>query len=389
MNTNEILIALLRAELCGTAIDGRISPELISEKIEELYSFSKHHDVAHIVSAALEKLGVKSDSKPFGAFYNERMVAVFRYRRLVDELSGITELFEKEEIDHIALKGSVLRDYYPEPWMRTSCDIDVLVKKEQLSRAIDLLVEKAGYEISSKTSHDVSLNSPSGVHLELHFTLIEDYVLSHSHGIILSVWDRSYLAEGKNHTWIMTDEMFYFYHIAHMAKHFVSGGCGIKPFLDLWVLENKVSFDFEKRSKLISEGGFSDFERGVRELLDVWFCEKEHNDTSRLLEKFVLSGGAYGTVENGASVGVVRRQGRMRYALGRIFPSYRVMKNMYPALEKRKLLLPFYHVRRWFRIIFSGGAKRAKAQLSMKNISEKEYGDMEQLLSTLGFVNKK
>lgn len=29
----------------------------------------------------------------------------------------------------------------------------------------------------------------------------------------------------------MKEEMFYFYHIAHLAKHFEVGGCGIRQII--------------------------------------------------------------------------------------------------------------------------------------------------------------
>ena len=38
---------------------------------------------------------------------------------------------KKVQIPFLPLKGSVIRQYYPEPWMRTSCDIDILVDFEK------------------------------------------------------------------------------------------------------------------------------------------------------------------------------------------------------------------------------------------------------------------
>ena len=55
----------------------------------------------------------------------------------------------------------------------------------------------------------------------------------------------------------MTDEMFYFYHIAHMAKHFEEGGCGIRPFIDLWTLDNIKDVDHDKRDELLSRGNLN------------------------------------------------------------------------------------------------------------------------------------
>ena len=36
----------------------------------------------------------------------------------------------------------------------------------------------------------------------------------------------------------MLDELFYFYHIAHMVKHFENGGCGIRPVVLSLLKEN-------------------------------------------------------------------------------------------------------------------------------------------------------
>lgn len=389
MNINEVLPALLRQGLCGKRVDSALLSSLSSERVKELYSLSKYHDVAHIVGAVLEDTGALSDPETKELFIKERMLAVFRYRRQRDDLLQITDIFESEGVEHIALKGSVLRDYYPEPWMRTSCDIDILVKREELERAAQLLTEKCGCTLSSRTSHDVSLTSPLGVNLELHFLLIEDYVLPDLQEILESVWERSSLIEGKKYARAMTDEMFYFYHIAHMAKHFVSGGCGIKPFLDLWVLENRVPSNPEKRAALIRKGGFTAFDKGVSELVGVWFGGREHSDLTRSLEKFIFCGGAYGTLENNVSVGVAKKRGRLGYVFSKVFPSYEKMKKMYPSLERKKWLLPFYHFKRWYRVLFSGGMKTAKAQILKSNtVSEEEVKAAERLLCELGLSDK-
>ena len=49
-----------------------------------------------------------------------------------------------------------------------------LIKKSE--EELSLLEEKLGYVLFAKSSHDISLNSPTGVHLELHHTLIEQRI---------------------------------------------------------------------------------------------------------------------------------------------------------------------------------------------------------------------
>ena len=389
MNANDLLISLLRSKVLGTDVDKKRLTELSAQDLKELYDLGSYHDVAHIVGAALVESGVLEEkTQEKSLFSNEHRLAVFLFRRFSDELANISELFEKEQIEHIALKGSVLRYYYPEPWMRTSCDIDVLVKKEELMRAKDLLVNSLGYTYVSKTGHDISLNSPTGVHIELHFALVEDTILKESHEILFSVWERAELIENKKYSYILPDDFFYFYHVVHMAKHFLSGGCGIRSFLDLWILENKISYDREKRERLISSAGFSEFEAGASKLASVWFGNREHDEFTLLIEKIVFSGGTFGTVENGVNFDVVKRKSKLKYLISRIFPSYKTMENMYPMLEKRKFLLPFYHVKRWCRVIFKGGAKRARVQImKCKNLGREELDEAAKALNYLG-LNK-
>ncbi len=67
------------------------------------------------------------------------------------------------------LKGSVIRNMYPEPWMRTSCDIDILVEKSSLDVA-KKAVQAIGFEYKGMGSHDISLffrfGSASGASLQ-------------------------------------------------------------------------------------------------------------------------------------------------------------------------------------------------------------------------------
>ena len=97
--------------------------------------------------------------------------------------------------------------------------------------------------------------------------------------------------------------MFYFYYIAHMAKHFVeTGGCGIRPFLDIWVLNHRIDFDREKRDKLLSDGGLDVFAKQAELLSEVWFGNAEHTEITRQMETYILRGGVYGANTNRIAV---------------------------------------------------------------------------------------
>ena len=96
--------------------------------------------MTHIVAVALKKhklLGHDVISKKFAkSMYS----ALMRYEAMEHEQNRIYALFEKEKIVFVPLKGSVIRKCYDDPWMRTSCDIDVLVHPEDIERAQKCLV---------------------------------------------------------------------------------------------------------------------------------------------------------------------------------------------------------------------------------------------------------
>lgn len=48
------------------------------------------------------------------------MIAIYRYEKINYELNRLRSALNEAQIPFIPLEGSVLRQYYPEPWMRTS-----------------------------------------------------------------------------------------------------------------------------------------------------------------------------------------------------------------------------------------------------------------------------
>jgi hypothetical protein len=269
--------------------------------------------------------------------------------------------------------------------MRTSCDIDVLVKPDDVDRAAAVLVSECGYENNGKSSHDISLFLPNKTHVELHYDLVEDGVANGSSGVLRSIWDIGVVRKEDRYMCEMTDEMFYFYHIAHMAKHFECGGCGIKPFIDLWILDNIEGADVDKRNALLEKGGLLKFAQTVRKLSRAWLDGEELDPISLQMEDYILRGGVYGTDKNRITVQQQKKGGRLKYALSRIFLPYEVIKFHYPILEKHRFLTPFMEVRRWFKLLFRGKAKKSFDELKYNSsISNEKAADTQNFLKNIG-----
>lgn len=381
------MFMLLRSQICGTAVDIDIARSVATnhDDFAKLYSLSKNHDVAHIVGAALDSCELLGGESEIAAkFKKQYFTAVYRYKRIEYELSELLRVLNDAKIDHIPLKGSVIRKHYPAPWMRTSCDIDILVRESDLESAADLLVNELKYKREETTSHDISFFSESGVHVELHYDLIEESVNPQARRVLESVWEHTTVTGGE-YTLELSDAMFCFYHAAHAAKHFVQGGCGIKPFIDQWILEYRVEHDTTARTELLSSGGLLAFYESSQELCDVWLSGKEHSEKTEIMQFMILSGGTYGVMENMVSVQQIKRGGKLKYALSRIFLPYETLKFQFPVIQKHKWLTPLFEVIRWFKLLFCGGVRRSARELKRNStVSDEESRKVQKLLDQLG-----
>ncbi len=149
------MMDLIAYEVCGKDIDSS-QYILTDEEFAKLYKLAKSHDLAHLVGDALIKNDLIGDGEIKAKFQKRIMLAVYRYEKINYELGRLRETLNEAKIPFIPLKGSVLRRYYPEPWMRTSCDIDVLVNESDLERAISALTSAAGYKNRFKKAHTMS-----------------------------------------------------------------------------------------------------------------------------------------------------------------------------------------------------------------------------------------
>lgn len=398
-----VFIALLRAELlqsdtliCHDSVEeNEISAEGLgrSDVLEPLCRLAAAHDLTHMVGAALYRMGVRCDEPYTTLFKRAQIQAIVRCEQLKYELSAISSVFESCKLRYIPLKGSVLREFYPRADMRTSCDIDILIDEGSIDTAAEALVERLGYKRGKTGSHDVAFTAPSGVSLELHYTLIEEKSEPRIQSVLSEVWSYAHPTSEGTFCHRMKPIFFRYYHLAHMVKHFKYGGCGVRPFMDLWVLEHRApSLSEEERTELSGLLRRSDLEvfaeRAAR-LSEVWFSgaipdEREAELFSSMTE-YLLCGGIYGSTENRVAVGRMEKRGRLSYLCSRLFLPYDTLKYDYPMLGRHPSLLPFYEVHRWFRL-FSGTTVRRitrEVKINGSMTSEERYA-MTEMFRRLG-----
>ncbi len=379
--TTKLLFSILSAELKGKVLSENEKVLCTDEVVLEVLNIAQKHDIAHLICTSLLENKLLPDNAP--KYQSFLYKAIYRYEKQNYELNRIRELLNRIGVPFIMLKGSVLRQFYKSPWLRTSCDIDILVKKDDLSQAQNVIIKELEYERKGNSTHDISLFSSGGICLELHFELKEtDFRDS---PLLTDIWNSQEIAQISEFEYGMTNELFLYYHIYHMAKHFIHGGCGIKALVDLWIIKNKMGYDESKARQFLQDNGLLDFYIKAISLTEVWFENYKHTTILKDMEDYILQGGVYGTLEQQLAMAQNQKGGSFKHLLSKIFLSYDSMLIYYPSLRKCPLLYPFYQVRRWFRIAFCGGRKRALNEMKLnQNLSQLKKEKAKKLIDELG-----
>lgn len=386
METTDILFALLRHAVCGEELKETVISACTPEMLESVYTLSKKHDLAHLVAYAVEGLQIPA-CEVTDKLKKAKMKAIYRYARLEYEFERICGVLEQAEIPFIPLKGSVLRKYYPEPWMRTSCDIDVLVTEENLSSAIKALSQN-DWKIKGEVNyHDISLYSALGVHLELHFHIREN--MDDLDPTLTKVWECIVPVEGKQYQKQQSLPFFIFHQLAHMVYHFRMGGCGIRPFLDIWFLRKSAPYDDLAVRSLCQEAGIESFYDAILRLIEVWFGKRPHTVETKRIEQFILNGGLFGDASNKMLISKVSANMSAHW-FSRIFLPYDLLKVKYPILEKYRVLMPVFQLRRWFgKMNVNRMWKLLRKRKKVNCFEETQNLETIELLKSVGFVPQK
>jgi len=353
--------------------------EINEGDMPNLVSIFNRQNILPILSFGLKNMGYsnwltddlkKSEAK-----------SVFDYTQRKTSLDEIAKVFESEAISFIPLKGLTICDLYPEPWMRTSNDIDILVHKEDLNKARELLEENTSFSFLKYDQHDVSFINKY-VHLELHFSLlcgIEKLDIA-----LFNPWIYS-TNTANSHRYYFSNEFNLFYTVAHAAKHFLrNGGIGIRPILDIYVLKTHTEFNEELVTSLCDKAGVLGFYNTCCKLIDVWFKDDSHNELSQSFEDIVISGGVFGS-KHLKMVSNKRRDSGKKYISGRIFKTSEELKNYYPKCRNYPILVPYYQVVRWTKVFDINKTKDYVSEFKQADsIDQSEVEKYDKLLKAMG-----
>lgn len=161
--TNETVLRLIRA-----ALFCRDLPELWDEKTDwrEVYAECQKQAILPLFVDILPDLPLDPSTREI--WKKQILSHTLRQTTFVNLQSELDRLMREAGINYAVLKGFAAAQYYDQPLMRTTGDIDVLVRPEDVDRALALLRENGfTVEDDGRNLRHIGLTK-AGIHVELH-----------------------------------------------------------------------------------------------------------------------------------------------------------------------------------------------------------------------------
>lgn len=288
----------------------------------------------HEMLLFLEKYAAQMPSRLAEELEQKWVSLMAQHFAQMQAVEDMRQALEKAEVDNLFFKGTITKNKYPDPMLRTMGDIDVLYRPEQ-QVAFRAVLESLGYtDFRPGRKNDTYWKHPL-VCVEAHRQMVpadSDYA-AYCDG----VWERVRLREGFQHAYEMTPEDELVFSIIHLAKHLLEGGAGVRFVLDVYI-QSRLPMDEAYVLRELAGLKLEQFYTVIRQLAQAWFEGGKCTQTADQLGRLILSNCVFGSRQIDAALRL--RQGRFKYLLKTAFPSYREMCSMYLWVRKRPILLP-------------------------------------------------
>lgn len=173
----------------------------------------------------------------------------------------------------LVLKGIVCRSLYPKPELRLSCDEDIWIPAESLSIS-DQILREAGYtpalpceSVNIETVQALTYTGASlTIELHIHPFGTSSEIRRKMNHLFKDAFTTAVMMEIEGQTvYTLNDTDHYLFLFAHLYKHFLGAGVGIRQIADLLLFGQKFhdQIDFRRVHKAVSSLGGTSFYRAV------------------------------------------------------------------------------------------------------------------------------
>lgn len=272
----------------------------------------------------------------------------------------LSDLLSQAEIDHIVMKGFVLRNFFPVPELRTFGDIDLVIRPEDREKCHEKMLS-LGFRV--KTDWEPVYSYTRGrEYYEIHTQIMEVDVSDKAdfRGYFRKMWENA--APVTNRRWEFRPEFHFLYMLTHIAKHVVGSGAGIRMYLDVaaFVQHYGDGLDWDSVRRELKALSLEDFAGTVltlvEEQLGVPSPMARKPVSGAVMADFLeltMAGGIFGRNAGDSGTNSLKQNSREGESISRsgtlvkrLFPSARSIESRYTYLQDKPWLLPAAWVHR-------------------------------------------
>lgn len=375
-----------------------ISCALTGRKAEKIYDNTDMDRVLKIAKrqrvGALAFEGINKEllsDEILKKFEHENNLSIWMHGRQEVESEILFDAFQKSCIRFMPLKGLIIKEAYPEGYLRTMSDMDILIDEERAEDAKSIM-EQLGYKTEEfGIEHHDRYSKGKEITVEIHRSIMSKDTDRHKelYSGFENVWNDSLIEKDKDNTMMYRQipEEFYVFMMAHAAKHFFWSGFGIRFVTDCYVYRQKYGnrLDKEYLNSRFGQMKIQHFTDTLEKLSDIWFSPDARLDSEDLfrqpglsesdirdlesMERLLFSSTVYGDTSQSAAAKVnnenivSKNDLVIKSAARRMFPQKKYMIPDYPVLKTKGWVLFFCWLDRMFRWLFSKNRKSMKAEI--------------------------
>lgn len=346
----------------------------------EVLEISKRHDVENLVFVSVDKLKAKPKGELYAdwqeLYYMDKKRCMFQDMAL-DEL---IEAFTKEGIDCMPLKGSVIKNYYPEPDLRSMGDIDFLVAEQNRSRVRDIM-HSLGYrdDLLDDGQVDGFISTKNKlVYIEIHYDFSAE---NHAYHDLFTIDWSKLLPTETEHLLQMSLDDLYFFNIGHYAKNMHNKGMGLRAIVDEFVLWELFS-DEQKQAMLdrFDKTELGEFHKNLIKINDIWFYGREDDGSLDNVQNYLMTRLTYGDEKTKITLQTLfdnQSSSNFKYVIAKLFPAPSTLYRRFAIKHKCFLILPFLWLFRIFLQLFGDKKKWDSAKTQMDTFKTIEQEDID------------
>ena len=347
---------------------------------QELFETAAAHSLAGLLFHRCKDLLPESDKrKQLKQYLGNLAISIKREK----EVRKLASHFEEKGILAVFMKGSVFRDYYPIPPLRSMGDIDFIIRTADRQKADDILLNRMGYK-RFIDNHAVWTYWKDSIFIEVHDHMFYenlsnkiDYRSYFDH-----VWEycknEPVFGTESDYLFIPEENFHFLYLMTHTAKHIINNGSGFRAYLDMVLMVKKCNLDWEWIERELKHLKLLTFTHICFELCERWFQVEMPLTNKSMNEAFyekvtqkTFQDGAFG-LGNQQNIGAnaakeIKRDGKTylfgagKLTLRKLFPPYEDLQLIpwYSWVDGRPWLVPAAWI---YRVFYCAVKKRKHAE---------------------------